>query len=71
MERREHVFSWQDYASKIMQEMCQGPNKAVVIVDRVSISITVDATIIRTVWMKDREHSPDTKQAADIANSKV
>ena len=50
VEQREHVFSWQDYTSRIMQETYQGPNKAVVMVDRVSISITVDATIVKTTW---------------------
>ena len=54
VEWREHVLSWQDYASRIMQETCQGPNEAVVMVDGVSISITVDATIIRTMWTEGR-----------------
>ena len=53
VERREHVFSWQDYASRIMQETCQGPKEVVITIDGVSISTTIDATIVRA-WHADR-----------------
>ena len=43
-----------------MQETCQGPKEAVVMVDGVSISITVDATIKK----RDGEHSPDTEKSS-------
>ena len=41
-------FSWQNYASRFMQETCQGPKEAIVMVGGVSISITVDTTMVKT-----------------------
>ena len=62
VEQREHVLPWQDYASRIMQETCQGPKQVVVTVDGVSISITVETTIVRTMQKKMTENTVQTQK---------
>ena len=66
-ERPEHVFFWQDYVNRIMQETYQRPNEAVVMVDGVSISITVNATIVRTARTEGRIGRHKKKKGQTIA----